>query len=97
MSFRGLAITEKIDQHDQQKRYCPMLGHELHFSYCRSPGSDLPCRKIFDCWFRIFDVEGFIRGHFSQDDIEKINAPRRDKSLTLLELIEKARNRVDGK
>ena len=74
-----------------------MLGHELHFSYCRSPGSDLPCRKIFDCWFRIFDVEGFIRGHFSQDDIEKINAPRRDKSLTLLELIEKARNRVDGK
>ena len=97
MSFRGLAITEKIDQHDQHKRYCPMLGHELHFSYCRSPGSDLPCRKIFDCWFRIFDVEGFIRGHFSQDDIEKINAPRRDKSLTLLELIEKARNRVDGK
>ena len=74
-----------------------MLGHELQFSYCRSPASDLPCRKIFDCWFRIFDVEGFIHQHFSQDDIEKMLAPRSNKALTLVELIEKARNRVDKK
>ena len=90
-------MAEKIDKHDQRKRYCPMLGHELHFSYCRSPASELPCRKIFDCWFRVFDVEGFIRQHCSQDDIEKILAPRRDKAVTLAELIEKARKQIDRK
>ena len=74
-----------------------MLGHELHFSYCRSPGSQLPCSRILDCWFRVFDVEGFIRQHFSQDDIGKILAPRRDKAATLAELIEKARKQVDEK
>ena len=87
-------MADMIDQNDKRKRHCPMLGHELHFSYCRSPGSDLPCRKIFDCWFRVFDVEGFMRQHFSQEDIEKILSPRSDKAVTLAELIDKARKRA---
>ena len=49
-------MAETISQHDQRKRHCPLLGHEIHFGYCRAPGSELPCRKIFDCWFRIFDI-----------------------------------------
>ena len=72
-----------------------MLGHELQFSYCRSPGSDLPCRRIFDCWFRVFDVGDFIRQHFAQADLESILAPRRDKAATLVELIDKARERAN--
>ena len=72
-----------------------MLGHDIHFAYCRAPGSELPCRKIFDCWFRIFDVEVFIRSHYSPTDMEKILAPRPDKAVTLVELIEKARKRVN--
>ena len=72
-----------------------MLGHELNFAYCRSPGAELPCRKILDCWFQIFDVQSFLGQHFSQADIESILAPRRDKAATLIELIEKARNRAN--
>ena len=74
-----------------------MLGHDIHFDYCRAPGSELPCSKIFDCWFRIFDVEVFIRSHYSPADIERILAPRPDKAATLIDLIEKARKRSSRK
>jgi hypothetical protein len=84
-------MSEEITAHDDRKRYCPMLGHNIRFRYCRAPASTLPCRKIFDCWFRIFDVETFVRNHFTEEDIEKLLTPSRNKTLTLIELIEKAR------
>ena len=87
-------MTDCISEHDQLKRHCPMLGHEIHFGYCRAPGSELPCRKVFDCWFRIFDVEAFIGFHYTPADIEKILAPRQDKAAGLVDLIEKARKRA---
>lgn len=68
-----------------------MLGHEIHFSYCRAPGRDLPCRRIFDCWFEAFDVQAFIRRHFGEADIQQILAPPTDKVTTLMDLIEKAK------
>ena len=68
-----------------------MLGHPVPFSYCRAPARDLPCPRVFDCWWEVFDVETFLRGHFSNDQIARILSPRKDKTLTILELIEKAR------
>jgi len=68
-----------------------MLGHDVPFSYCREPGRDLPCRKVFDCWWETFDVEGFVREHFSEAEIGRILAPPADKMATLAELIERAR------
>ena len=68
-----------------------MLGHPVPFSYCRAPGRDLPCPRIFDCWWETFDVEGFIRSHFSEADITRITRPPPDKRATILELIERAR------
>lgn len=82
-----------ITAHDDLKRHCPMLGHELTFAYCRSPGSDLPCRKILDCWFRAFDIQAFLREHFSQEDIDRVQSPRPDKILSLMELIQQAQAR----
>lgn len=84
-------MADEIGCHDHRQRRCPMLGHEVPFSYCRQPASDLPCRKVFDCWWQRFDVEGFIRAHYGDEDIEKILAPRQDKTVSLLELIQKAR------
>jgi len=68
-----------------------MLGHTVPFSYCRAPGRDLPCGRIFDCWWETFDVVAFIRAHFSEADIARITAPPPDKRATLVELIERAR------
>ena len=73
-----------------------MLGHEVPFSYCRSPAAELPCRKIFDCWWETFDVEGFIREHFSPEQIRKILAPSKPKTATIVDLIEKARKAQPG-
>ena len=63
----------------------------------RAPGSEIPCRRVFDCWWKTFDVEAFIRAHYSEDDVAKILAPRQDKTATLVELIERARKAAEKK
>ena len=68
-----------------------MLGHFLEFSYCRKPGSDRPCRKIFDCWWETFDIEAFMKTHYGEEEIARIVAPPKQKAVNLAELIEKAR------
>jgi hypothetical protein len=84
-------MADEITAHDRRRRRCPMLGHDVPFSYCRAPGRRLPCGRIADCWGETFDVGAFIRRHFSQDDIARILAPPKDKAASLIELIEKAR------
>jgi hypothetical protein len=82
-----------IADNDERKRRCPMLGHEVAFSYCRAPGSSVPCRKIYDCWWETFDVADFVRNHYDEETIGKITAPPPPKTTTLLDLIEQAKRR----
>jgi hypothetical protein len=84
-------MPDDITQHDARRRRCPMLGHEVHFGYCRAPGRELPCGRIFDCWFEAFDVEAFVRAHYSEADVARILAPRKPKVVSIVELIEQAR------
>ena len=90
------AVAELTTSHDDRRRYCPMLGHEVGFSYCRSTSGDQPCGRVFDCWRETFDVEGFLRPHLSDDQVRRIEAPRPDKAATLVELIAQARQRAAG-
>ena len=83
-----------IEQNDQRKIRCRMLGHEISFAYCRQPGNELPCRKILDCWFEKFDVEKFIQDHYSQEQINQIVAPPKPKMTSLVELIKQAQQRA---
>jgi len=73
-----------------------MLGHEVGFAYCRAPGAELPCRKILDCWFETFDVEAFLREHYSEEEIGEVLAPPRPKLVSLVELIQQAQERAKG-
>ncbi len=84
-------MTDRITAHDAKQRRCPMLGHDVHFSYCRAPGRQLPCSRIFDCWWQTFDVRAFLRQHLSEEDIARTLTPPKDKAATLIELIAKAR------
>jgi len=84
-------MDDDITAHDRRRRRCPMLGNDVPFSYCRAPARDLPCRRIFDCWWETFDVRAFLGGHFTEDDIARILAPPKDRTVTLIELIERAR------
>ncbi|MBN1815953.1 MAG: hypothetical protein JW828_01245 [Sedimentisphaerales bacterium] len=81
-----------VDQHDARTIYCRMLGHEVPFSYCRQGASSQPCRKIFDCWFQTFDIETFMKEHFSEQQIQTILTPPKPKMASLIELIQKAQN-----
>jgi len=88
-------MAEPRDFHDARTRRCPMLGHTIAFSYCRSPGSELPCRKIFDCWWESFDVVAFIGEHYSEEDVRKIVEPPKEKMVNLADLIARARRGRD--
>jgi len=89
-------MEDAISTHDHRSRRCPMLGHDITFEYCRSPGSDVPCRRIFDCWWETFDVGGFIRSAYGEKMIPEILAPREDKASSIVELIEKARRNAES-
>lgn len=84
-------MSDDITANDTRRRRCPMLGHDIAFSYCRAPGADIPCRKIFDCWWDTFDVMAFIRSHYGEEGIRRILVPPKEKVLTLADLIKKAR------
>ena len=88
-------MSDDITAHDDRQRRCPMLGHQVSFSYCRAPGAELPCRRVFDCWWEMFDVEAFVRSHFSDEDVQRIVAPRQQKAVTIYELIERARKNAE--
>ncbi len=85
-----------IDSHDSDARYCPILGHELTFSYCRKPGSDIPCKRIFDCWWEHFDITEYMKSHYSKEVLDKVTAPREPKQLSLAQIIKEAQSRVSG-
>jgi hypothetical protein len=88
MSFKMTAIEE----HDALIIYCPQLGGEIPFRYCRMVNEDLPCRRIIVCWeFRI-EISKFLGEHYSMDQIQRALAPpSKTRMDTLIELIEKAK------
>ncbi len=79
-----------IDGHDDKKKYCRMLGHEIGFSYCRQGASGQACRKIFDCWFESFDIERFMKEHFSAEELKAVLAGPKPKMTSLVELLQQA-------
>ena len=86
-------MTTPINTHDERTLYCRMLGHHLAFAYCRTGTGPKPCARILDCWFETFDIESFLREHFTDQEIAAFTAPPKPKVQTLLELIEQAKKR----
>ena len=88
-------MTDDITANDDRSRRCPMLGHDIRFSYCRQPGRPIPCGRIGDCWWEIFDIESFVRAHYSEDQVRQILSPPKPKMQSLIELIQQARQHDD--
>ncbi|HSB06885.1 MAG TPA: hypothetical protein VLK23_17045 [Thermodesulfobacteriota bacterium] len=86
-----------IEEYDALIIYCPQLGNEIPFGYCRTVNEDLPCRKIRVCWeFRI-EISKFLSEHYSFDQIGRAFAPPTKTRLeTILELVENAKKTKDG-
>jgi len=69
------------------------LGHDVPFSYCRKPGEDIPCAKIYDCWWEQFDIQTFMSSNYSQDIIQRITKPPQAKTTSLIEMIQQIQKR----
>ena len=85
-----------IDEHDERRQRCRMLGGEVTFGYCRKVKEGLPCWKVLDCWFEHFPVQDFVREHYSEAQREQFLARPKPKILSLVELIEQAQAAKDG-
>jgi hypothetical protein len=81
---------------DHLTQRCPRLGGPVSFGYCREPaGESLPCWKILECWWEVFDVSAYLREQLSEEDFDRlISAKPKPKVASLLELIEKAKQNV---
>ena len=85
-----------IDSHDSLERYCPRLGHDLAFSYCRKPGSAAPCSKMKDCWWERFNSQAFMEEHFDEEVLSKMSAPPQNRATSLFDLLQQAQEHLRG-
>lgn len=79
------------------ERRCPRLGGQVAFQYCRECGDgNLPCFKVIDCWWELFDVVAFFQNTLSKDDFNRLlQLKPKPKVLSLVELIEQAKTRCN--
>jgi len=79
-------------EHGDKLTRCPKLGDEMTFSYCLRESGELPCTRIINCWRAVFDVEDELRRILTPDNWNRLTATQpKDKVLSLIELIEKAK------
>jgi hypothetical protein len=76
-----------LTEHDSLSRRCPMLGHEVAFSYCRRPGQEIPCGGMFDCWWEAIDIRAFVADNYSEEVRNAMIQPPKPKMLSLIEII----------
>ena len=81
-----------IEEHDALMTYCPQLGGEVPFKYCRTVNESLPCRRVIVCWEFRLEISKFLGEHYSIDQIQRALAPpTKTRMETILELVEKAK------
>ena len=83
-----------IEEHDHRSRRCPMLGHDIAFSYCRRPGREIPCARVYDCWWEKFDINAFIDTYYSPESIAEVLKPKAPKIVSLVEIIQRAQRKA---
>jgi hypothetical protein len=88
-----------LSEHDQDVLpRCRRLGHEVTFGYCRQETGGKPCRLILDCWWEHFDARAFLQAHLSAEGMAQVEhasvAPPPSKMLSLLDLIQQAKERA---
>ena len=93
LAYATMKRTETPPNDDYQIR-CPRLGHQIAFSYCRVENKGLPCFKAVDCWFEHFEAEPYLKAQLTPEEWDKaFNTQTKPKVFTLLDLIEKAKQR----
>ncbi len=78
---------------------CPRLGSPISFQYCLISGEDdAICWKVLDCWWEIFDVEGYLKKNMSETDFNELMARAekpKNKISSIIEIAEKAKKKLE--
>ncbi len=71
------------------KKRCPALGSVVPFGYCEKCGTEeLPCAKVFDCWWEVFDIELYMKDTLPKDRFDKlVNYKPKTKISGILECV----------
>jgi hypothetical protein len=82
-------------EHDHKLIRCPKLGDEMTFAYCLREAGDLPCARAITCWQAAFDVAALLKENLTHEKWERFtNAQPKDKVISLIEIIEKAKRQT---
>jgi hypothetical protein len=87
-------VKDKKSPYDDLNTRCPMLGHLVPFTYCMAPGSELPCRRVLDCWHEKIDIKAYLEDILTPQQMNTITAPPQQKVMQLLDLVQKAKQRI---
>ena len=91
-------IDGKDAVHDHLEIRCPKLGGQVTFAYCRREAGTIPCQRAAICWQCRFPVGAFLKSILEEGEWERWSAQEpKEKVVTLLELIEAAKQRLEGR
>ena len=76
---------------------CPRLGSIIPFRYCLISGeNDMPCFKIMDCWWEIFDVDAYLKENLPAQVYNTLTTTGpRSKVASIVEIAEQAMNKKE--
>lgn len=68
----------------------------MTLAYCHHhAATPAPCERIRDCWWQQYDIQAYLKIHFSSEVIERLErATPQPKLASLLERIEAARRNL---
>ena len=82
-----------MKQYDSYERRCPILGHQVQFSYCRQCEVGNPCARILNCWSHSLPINAYITKFFGSEEMQRLTTPPPNKMYTILDII----NKIKGK
>ena len=84
---------------DHLERRCPRLGGTVTVAYCRRTGEGrLPCPKVADCWWEMFDIATWLKNNLTPEELQQLlNTPVQPKLTHIFELIAQAQQRTGRK
>ncbi|MEN8140360.1 MAG: hypothetical protein ABFR97_03955 [Thermodesulfobacteriota bacterium] len=88
---------EDLKKFDDREWYCPMLGHTIGFSYCRTMQDGLPCGRIRNCWFELLPIQDFVQANYSEDERNAIFKPPKSRAENLMATLERVTGDPDEK
>jgi hypothetical protein len=63
------------------------------FGYCRAVADGLPCGRVLDCWFEVFEVAEYVRENYSADELRRVFKPPEGKVAQILGILKEVRAR----